>query len=100
MISGYYGCGCVSYAPVGGIAAAPTGDPRMTPQSESEREAVRKVLEAMRARKGVSGPAPAIDVARITVRLPAEARLYIDGTLCPLSSDTRTFNTPASSVSA
>src|SRR5439155_15670339 len=67
----------------------------MTPLSESEREAVRKVLEAMRARKGVSAPAPATDVARITVRLPAEARLYIDGTLCPLTSDTRTFNTPA-----
>jgi uncharacterized protein (TIGR03000 family) len=35
-------------------------------------------------------PAP----AHLTVRLPEDARLYIDGTFCPLTSATRSFNTP------
>lgn len=34
------------------------------------------------------------DVARVTVKLPADARLYVDGVLCPLTSATRSFNTP------
>jgi uncharacterized protein (TIGR03000 family) len=32
--------------------------------------------------------------AQVTVRLPAEARLWVDGAPCPLTSDTRTFATP------
>jgi len=34
------------------------------------------------------------DVARVTVKLPADARLYVDNVLCPLTSETRSFNTP------
>jgi uncharacterized protein (TIGR03000 family) len=34
------------------------------------------------------------DVARVTVKLPSDARLYVDNIVCPLTSDTRTFNTP------
>jgi uncharacterized protein (TIGR03000 family) len=34
------------------------------------------------------------DTARVTVKLPADARLYVDDVLCPLTSDTRSFNTP------
>jgi uncharacterized protein (TIGR03000 family) len=34
------------------------------------------------------------DTARVTVKLPADARLYVDDVLCPLTSATRTFNTP------
>jgi uncharacterized protein (TIGR03000 family) len=34
-------------------------------------------------------------VARITVRVPADARLTVHGVDCPLGSDTRTFDTPA-----
>jgi uncharacterized protein (TIGR03000 family) len=33
--------------------------------------------------------------AKVTVRLPVDAKLYIDGQLCPLTSDVRSFNTPA-----
>lgn len=33
--------------------------------------------------------------ARLTVRLPEEARLYVDGAVCPVSSDSRSFETPA-----
>jgi uncharacterized protein (TIGR03000 family) len=32
--------------------------------------------------------------ASVTVRLPADARLSVDGIECPLTSATRTFNTP------
>ncbi len=34
------------------------------------------------------------DTARVTVKLPADARLYIDNVLCPLTSSTRSFDTP------
>jgi uncharacterized protein (TIGR03000 family) len=34
------------------------------------------------------------DAAKITVKLPADARLYVDGTMCPLTSDLRSFTTP------
>jgi len=34
------------------------------------------------------------DTARITVKLPADARLYVDDVLCPLTSGTRSFDTP------
>lgn len=34
------------------------------------------------------------DTARVTVKLPSDARLYVDGVLCPLKSTTRSFNTP------
>jgi len=37
-----------------------------------------------------STPAP----AHVTVRLPADARLFIDNSHCPLTSDTRAFKTP------
>jgi uncharacterized protein (TIGR03000 family) len=32
--------------------------------------------------------------ARITVHLPADAKLMVDGVECPLASDTRAFDTP------
>jgi uncharacterized protein (TIGR03000 family) len=38
----------------------------------------------------VSQPAP----AQVTIKLPADARLYIDNVACPLTSGTRSFTTP------
>jgi uncharacterized protein (TIGR03000 family) len=35
------------------------------------------------------------DSARVTVKLPSDARLYVDDVLCPLPSASRTFDTPA-----
>jgi uncharacterized protein (TIGR03000 family) len=35
------------------------------------------------------------DVARITVKLPSDARLWVDQVECPLTSEVRAFNTPA-----
>ncbi len=34
------------------------------------------------------------DAARVTVKLPADARLYVDGVACTLTSASRSFNTP------
>jgi uncharacterized protein (TIGR03000 family) len=39
-------------------------------------------------------PAQTGERARVTVHLPADARLFIDDTDCPLTSDTRVFETP------
>jgi uncharacterized protein (TIGR03000 family) len=33
-------------------------------------------------------------IARITVKLPSSARLWVDDVNCPLTSSERTFNTP------
>jgi uncharacterized protein (TIGR03000 family) len=32
--------------------------------------------------------------SRVTVKLPEDARLYVDGVACPLTSGTRSFDTP------
>lgn len=37
---------------------------------------------------------PAGEKANITVHLPAEAKLFVDGVACPLTSATRSFETP------
>jgi uncharacterized protein (TIGR03000 family) len=34
------------------------------------------------------------DTAMVTVKLPADARLYVDGVECPLTSTLRSFDTP------
>jgi uncharacterized protein (TIGR03000 family) len=67
------------------------GDPAVTPQTEREREAIRRVLEELRKQPKASVPA---DVAQVTVRVPANARLFVDDVAVPLSSGGRTFNTP------
>ncbi len=70
------------------------GDPTVTPLNTAEREAVRRVLEYMR-KPPQPVPTPTSEVvARFTVRLPAEARLYVNNVLVPINSATRTFNTP------
>src|SRR5262245_49260835 len=81
----YCGCG-ITAVPTGGGTGTGGGDQRLTPQNAGEREAVRKVLEYMRTQKGTSSTpsgapsAPTADVAHVTVRLPAQATLYVDGT--------------------
>lgn len=37
---------------------------------------------------------PAAGKARITVKLPEDAKLYVDGVACPLTSEERSFETP------
>jgi uncharacterized protein (TIGR03000 family) len=38
--------------------------------------------------------APAADIAKVTVIVPEDAKLFVDGTECPLKSARRTFETP------
>jgi uncharacterized protein (TIGR03000 family) len=88
------------------VAATPAR-PALT---AAEREAVERLLREMRGGKGKGkgkGGTPdrgddgeesdvsSTTSARITVRLPASAALYVDGERCPLTSGTRTFTTAA-----
>jgi uncharacterized protein (TIGR03000 family) len=50
-----------------------------------------KRSEADFSELGATVPA---DVAKVTVRLPEDAKLFVDGTPCPLTSAVRTFETP------
>ncbi len=46
--------------------------------------------------KGWTAPKPdKEEAAMINVKLPSEARLYVDGVLCPLTTSERNFDTPA-----
>jgi uncharacterized protein (TIGR03000 family) len=51
-------------------------------------------VDFTRATAAAVRPAPEPAKARVTVRLPADARLTIDDVVCPLTSATRTFETP------
>jgi len=74
------------------------------PRNESEADAVRDALRRLRKKREerrdeqdssdtlISATPRA---AQITVRLPADARLYVDNVFCPLTSSTRSFPTPA-----
>jgi uncharacterized protein (TIGR03000 family) len=118
----YYGCSCScacsGYAPVYAAPAqaskgpetlntAPTksGMPPLegsvTPRTKAEREAVKRLLDELRNKKQeeeeVSTESPALETtasARVTARLPIDARLWVDQVECPLTSGERTFNTP------
>jgi uncharacterized protein (TIGR03000 family) len=77
----------------------PAVDATATPANDAERDAVRKLLLDLRKKPGADsgqptstpkGPAP----ARVTVKLPAQARLWVDQVECPLTSAERSFNTP------
>jgi uncharacterized protein (TIGR03000 family) len=97
-------------------------DPEVTPKGEAETEAVRELLRTLRKKgedkkgddkkeddkkgddkkgddkaaraRGMRFVSISAQPARVTVRLPADARLFINGELCPLTSSTRSFNTP------
>jgi len=78
-------------------AQMPQADGTVTPRNEAERDAVKKLLQDLRKRppeeqsqSAPTTPAP----ARVTVKLPADARLWVDQVECPLTSGERSFNTP------
>lgn len=71
--------------------AAVAADPAVTPQSDAERAAVREALKKVRGGTELKAKSP----AKVIVRLPSDARLYVDNVLCTLNSGTRTFDTPA-----
>jgi uncharacterized protein (TIGR03000 family) len=96
VVNGCYGCsGCYgSAAAPPRPAATPRIDPNLIPRNAAERDAIRDALKRLREKKKEevrASPRP----ARVTVQLPADATLYIDNEVCPLTSATRTFPTPA-----
>lgn len=104
-----YGCSCscigaVTVAPAA-VTPAPAPAPKATTSSgltPEEVDVLRRFLRNManKEEKKSTQTTPAAeapvatDVARITVRLPADARLFIDHVECPLTSPVRAFNTP------
>jgi uncharacterized protein (TIGR03000 family) len=108
---GCWGCyGTVVTMPSAPVIAPPrmpgAGDLSVTPTTMGEREAIEKLLKELREKKikkdKDKGPpeessapaAPSPAVARVTVNLPANARLWVDQVECPLSSAVRSFDTP------
>ncbi len=55
---------------------------------ERLRQQLRQLQEAKPRPKETAAP------ARLVVKLPADARLFVDNDPCPLTSATRSFNTP------
>jgi uncharacterized protein (TIGR03000 family) len=101
--SGCYG-GTVYYYPATGFGG---GEKKMggSPGAEAlekenrmlreQLELMKKQLELLKKKAGLdetssTSPAP----ASLTVTLPADAKLYIDNTVCPLTSGKRSFDTP------
>lgn len=83
--------------------------------NEAERRAVEDLLRKMRGGRGPDGKGPperkkerrddndenaaaetaaAVAKARVVVRLPADARLWVDQVECPLPGTVRAFDTP------
>jgi uncharacterized protein (TIGR03000 family) len=65
--------------------------------STSKKVAVRageKITVDLRDLKPWKAPNPDKEEASLSVKLPAEAKLYVDGVLCPLTSAERVFETP------
>jgi len=106
-----YGCSCswscstvVSYGCTGcyggGIAPA---SPQIVPVPSSEVESLRRELQDLRDKlkkvEKVGSPRPESvstpTIARVTVTLPSDARLWVDNVECPLTSAVRSFSTPA-----
>jgi uncharacterized protein (TIGR03000 family) len=106
---GCYGCsGAVVYSAPVVVAQSPPPvpasvavQPSLTP---AEIDAVRGLLRNManKEEKKAFVPPPVREtsqvaignVARITVRVPNDARLWVDSVECPLTSSVRSFNSP------
>ena len=84
----------------GGLQSGSPLDPSMIPSTESERDAVRKAL--MNVREKTTGtpqglwpiPSGLSSQAKLMIRVPENAKLWIDEVACPLEGEVRTFTTP------
>jgi uncharacterized protein (TIGR03000 family) len=91
-----YGCsGCC-----GGTGGQPP--PKTGGDAQAEIQKLREVIEQLKKRlesyeKKESPPVsqPSAGPARVTIQLPADAKLYIDNVACPLTSGKRSFDTPS-----
>ena len=75
-------------------ASAVRDGERVTLRKRVTVEAGREAIVDLRELRPLSQAEPVGDRARITVRLPADARLFVDNALCPLTSGERTITTP------
>jgi uncharacterized protein (TIGR03000 family) len=65
------------------------------PRDKQIEELKKKVDQLDKQLKGKSGEREAQAApARVTVQVPADAKLLIDDVVCPLTSESRTFDTP------
>ena len=93
--------------PVGGVYVAQGAgarppappDPASTPLNERERNAIKELLKRLRDKQdettvggGTRLVSNAPAAARITGRLPQDAKLFVDGVVCPLTSATPFWN--------
>jgi uncharacterized protein (TIGR03000 family) len=106
----YYGCSCYAscsacYGCHGTVIIS--SGPRVipVPGGSSEVDALRKEVDRLRMelekagkksepKKGDDEVAAPAKVSRVTVTLPATARLWIENVECPLTSAVRSFDTP------
>jgi uncharacterized protein (TIGR03000 family) len=76
------------------MAEAMRDSERVTLRKRVTVQAGREAIVDLRELRPMSRAQPVGNRARVTVRLPADARLLVDGTPCPLTSGERTFLTP------
>jgi uncharacterized protein (TIGR03000 family) len=99
--SGCHGPAVVVQDGGGGAGGAErVGRPRAdAPSNEAERQAVEDLLRRMREQKKRERKRDDEEVsaapARVVVKLPASARLWVDQVACPLEGTERSFDTPA-----
>ena len=78
-----------------GSSASVEGLKKENQMLKERLEDLQRQLEMLKKKSAPEQPSGAQGPASLTVRLPADASLYIDNTKCPLTSGTRTFSTPA-----
>jgi len=83
----------MGYAPVyagchGGSVIIQGGQPGVQPQPPAPKKKIEKL------KKGPAGEDETSDTALITITVPADARLLIDGAATVSTSETRTFESP------
>lgn len=78
------------------VAQATTTQPQTLVAGSSSPQAAAPSAVASAPKNGPATQPVSIptNAARITVILPAEAKLLVDDVVCPLTSDVRSFNTP------
>jgi uncharacterized protein (TIGR03000 family) len=76
--------------------------PASNPEVEALRKEVRELREKLKKSEKIGEPKNNKDevsaptaTARVTVSLPGDARLWVENVECPLTSNVRSFNTPA-----
>jgi uncharacterized protein (TIGR03000 family) len=74
----------------GAEAAASAREQALEAQIRRLREEMRRLQGGKPMDEEVAAPAP----ARVVVKLPADARLFVDDDPCPLTSAERSFDTP------